>query len=234
MHYVMSLLLHTNPLLIYFIVAVVLLLESSGVPIVNNTLLLITGAFASLGHFNIWALAFAAIAGSVSGACLAYVIGAYSGRNMLFFLAKLLRIEQQKIFAVERWFRKSGLWMVFLSRMVPYARPFACFPAGMTHTNFVYFFVMALSGSIIWCGVLLSIGWHLGKRWGLAVHMMHQYTIPALCVVAILIATYALTMYAIKKRLQNSLSATQQNEHDTTKQEDHNLIEACAQPDTLR
>jgi len=98
--------------------------------------------------------------------------------------------------------------MVFLSRMIPYARPFACFPAGITQTNFIYFFIMALAGSIIWCSVLLSIGWHLGKRWQLAVHIMHQYTVPALCIVALLVAAYVLIMYSIKKRLQKSLRAT--------------------------
>jgi membrane protein DedA with SNARE-associated domain len=222
----MSLLLHTNPLLIYFIVAVVLLLESSGIPIVNNTLLLVTGALASLGHFNVWILAVAAIVGSISGACLAYCVGAYGGKNMLLLLAKWFRIEPQKISVVERWFHKSGLWMVFLSRMVPYARPFACFPAGMTHTNFVYFFVMALSGSIIWCSVLLAIGWHLGRRWILAVHMMQQYTIPALCLTAILIVIYGFIMYTIKQRLQNTLRAEKPDVSDAVEQENHNLIEA--------
>ncbi len=222
----MSLLLHTNPLLIYLIVAVILLLESSGVPVVNNTLLLLTGALASLGHFNIWALATAAIIGSVAGACLAYCIGAYGGRNMLFRLAKRFRIEHQKISMIEHWFRKSGLWMVFLSRMIPYARPFACFPAGMTHTNFVYFFIMALSGSIIWCSALLAVGWHLGRRWILAVHVMQLYTIPALCIIVLLIALYAFVMYAIKRRLQNSLLADKQNNKDKIEQEEHNLIEA--------
>jgi membrane protein DedA with SNARE-associated domain len=225
-HYVMSLLLHTNPLLIYFIVAVILLLESSGVPIVNNTLLLVTGALASLGHFNIWILAVSAIVGSVSGACLAYCIGAYGGQRMLLLLAKWLHIESQKIFVVECWFHKSGLWMVFLSRMIPYARPFACFPAGMTRTNFVYFFAAALSGSIIWCSALLAIGWHLGRRWILAVHMMQHYTIPALCLITLLVVAYGFIMYTIKKRLQHTLYTGQQGEDDEVKQEDHNLIEA--------
>jgi len=222
----MSLLLHTNPLLIYLIVAVVLLLESSGVPIVNNTLLLVTGALASLGHFNIWVLAVAAIVGSISGASVAYCIGAYGGRNMLLLLAKWFHIEPQKITVVERWFHRSGLWMVFLSRMIPYARPFACFPAGMTHTNFVYFFIMALSGSIIWCSALLAVGWHLGRRWILAVHMMQQYTIPAFCAIILLIAAYGFIMYTIKKRLQNTLRTEKQDEDGGVEQENHNLIEA--------
>ncbi len=225
MHYAMSLLLHTNPLLIYVIVAVILLLESSGVPIVNNTLLLLMGALASQGHFNVWVLAVAAIVGSVAGACLAYGIGAYGGRNMLLFLAKRLRIEPQKISIVERWFHKSGLWMVFLSRMIPYVRPFACFPAGMTHANFASFFVMALSGSIIWCSVLLAIGWHLGRRWILAVHIMQQYTVPTLFLIVLLIAVYGVIMYTIKKRLQSTLSIDKLDVDDEARQKDRNLIE---------
>lgn len=53
--------LHANPVFVYAIVIVILMLESSGVPITNTTLLLFVGALACLGQMNIWVLGGAAI-----------------------------------------------------------------------------------------------------------------------------------------------------------------------------
>jgi membrane protein DedA with SNARE-associated domain len=214
---VIHFLLHASPIIIYLIVAVVLMLESSGIPITNNTLLLCTGALASLGHVNIWALMIVAVAGSITGACLAYTIGAHGGRDILLRVARLVRVDVQKVDMIEHWFQKSGIWMVFLSRMTPYVRPFACFPAGITRMNFVQFFVSALCGSIIWCSVLLSIGWSLGRRWGLALHLMQHYTLPVLGVVVLLIALYVFAMYTIKSRLRTQFSSTTDEVRDHAK-----------------
>src|SRR5258708_3895608 len=182
------------------------MLESSGVPITNNALLLCTGALASLGNFNIWDLLIFAIAGSITGACLAYTIGARGGRDILLRIANFFHVDVQKVDVIEGWFQKSGIWMVFFSRMTPYVRPFACFPAGITRTNFAQFFMSALCGSIIWCSVLLSVGWSLGRRWELAFRLMQHYTLPVLGIVALLLALYAVAMYTMKKRLSTQFS----------------------------
>jgi len=137
--------LHTSPFLIYFLVAVILLLESSGVPITNNTLLLFTGALASLGQLNIGLLAIAAIVGSIAGACLAYYIGLRGGRRVLLRLASFFHVDTQKIEVMDGWFHKSGVWMVFFSRMTPFVRPFACFPAGFSRMIFTNFFFCSFS-----------------------------------------------------------------------------------------
>src|SRR5437016_4620799 len=153
--------------MIYLIVAVILLLESSGVPIVNNTLLIFTGALASFGHLTIWLLAVAAITGSITGACLAYIIGAYGGRRIILRLAAFFRVDDQKVRMAESWFQTTGVWMIFFSRMTPFVRPFACFPAGMARLAFLRFFIAASAGSLIWCSTMLCIGWNLGYRWKL-------------------------------------------------------------------
>ena len=131
MQTVTHVLLHTSPLLIYLLVACVLLLESSGIPILNSTLLLFTGALASLGHLHIVDLALFAVTGSVAGACLAYSIGRRGGQQVLLRLALRFHVDTAKVDIVEHWFQRSGAWMIFFSRMLPYVRPFACFPAGI-------------------------------------------------------------------------------------------------------
>jgi membrane protein DedA with SNARE-associated domain len=213
-HTVTHVLLHTSPLLIYLLVGCVLLLESSGVPILNSTLLLFTGALASLGHLQIEYLVLVAVTGSVCGACLAYAIGMRGGRQILFRLARLFRVEAGKVDIVERWFRRSGAWMIFLSRMLPYARPFACFPAGIAQMSFIRFFCCALAGSLIWCVTLLLVGWNLGKRWELAVSIIQQYTLPMVGLAVVLVALYIFSTRLIKRFLHTHLQASVKVVHD--------------------
>lgn len=205
MHTVTHVLLHTSPLFICLLVGCVLLLESSGVPILNSTLLLFTGALASLGHIGIVDLALFAVAGSVLGACLAYAIGKRGGRRVLFRLAVFFHLNMTKVDVVEHWFQRSGAWMIFFSRMLPYVRPFACFPAGIAQMGFMRFFCCALLGSLIWCVSLLAIGWNLGRRWELAVAAIQQYTVPALIFIMGLIVLYIFSMRLIKRFLHARL-----------------------------
>ena len=71
-----------------------LLLESSAVPIINSTLLLFTGALANLGHLDFWALAIVSILGSISGACLAYIIGRRGGRRLFLRLVGIFHVSE--------------------------------------------------------------------------------------------------------------------------------------------
>jgi membrane protein DedA with SNARE-associated domain len=216
---------HTNPLVIYVIVGLVLLLESSGIPIVNSTLLLLTGALASLGHLNIVALAIVAVLGSIGGACIAYVVGWRGGKLLLRRAASRLHIDTQKVQSVEDWFHRSGTRMIFLSRIIPYIRPFSCFPAGMSRMSFRRFFVAALSGSVIWCVGILAIGWNLGRRWRLAFYLMQTYTVPVVLVIVLAVVMYILIKLAIKRRLNARLQAATDGEVDVESQKDCDLLE---------
>lgn len=208
MHFFTDIVLHTNPLWVYILVPVILLLESTGVPIINSTLLLFTGALASQGHFNIWVLGSGAMIGSIIGAVIAYHIGASGGRHVLLRMMRFFRIDVRKLELVEGWFRRFGIGLVFWSRIIPYIRPYSCFPAGMTHMHFVPFFTSAALGSIVWCSVALAVGWHLGKRWELAVRLLQEYTLPTLCGIALLLVLYLVASYYIKRFISARLQAT--------------------------
>ncbi|HEY6539329.1 MAG TPA: DedA family protein [Ktedonobacteraceae bacterium] len=227
----MSLVYHlihnTNPLWIYLIVGVFLLLESSGIPIVNSTLLLLMGALASLGHLNIVALAVVSIAGSVTGACLAYAIGWRGGGRLLRRAATRLRIDTRKIHLLEQWFHRAGARMIFFSRIIPYIRPFSCFPAGIARMPFRRFFVAAASGSVVWCVGMLALGWNLGRRWKPALSLMQRYTVPAVLVILLLLAAYCVVRMMIKRRLDARLQEIPGGAPgaDADSQSDHDLLE---------
>lgn len=216
---------HANPLLIYVIVALVLLLESTGIPITNNTLLLFTGALAALGHLNIWLLTISAIFGSSVGAYCAYTLGKWKGQGVLRRIAVLFRVDAKKMSVAENWFQKSGAWMIFFSRMTPYVRPFACFPAGISRMPLQRFFIAALAGSIIWCFTLVRIGAALGPHWRIALTLLQSYTIPTCVTLVLLVVLYFSGRYAITRYLRShghtGLSDTKAEEQRC----DSNLLE---------
>lgn len=194
---------HASPLLIYVIVALVLLLESSGIPITNNTLLLFTGALAALGHLNIWLLTIAAIVGSTAGACSAYTLGKWKGQIVLRRIVVLFHVDAKKMRIAENWFQKSGAWMIFFSRMTPYVRPFACFPAGISRMPFPRFIIAALIGSILWCIALVRIGAALGPHWRLALTLMQSYTIPTCATLISLVVLYFVGKFLIHRQVRS-------------------------------
>lgn len=201
LHGLLQIIFYSSPIVVYLVVASMLLLESSAVPIVNTTLLLAAGALASLGHVDIWVLMVAAILGSVSGACLAYGIGLRGGRAICVRLASLFRIDAKKVEMTERWFQRNGMWMVFFSRVTPYVRPFACFPAGISRMPFGRFFVAALMGSTIWCVVMLNIGLALGRRWGLALRLIRHYTVFTVGVLVLMVIVYFVVTSGVRRYL---------------------------------
>ena len=224
-YYLTQIIFHASPLLVYLLVAIMLLLESSGVPLINMTLLLLTGALASLAHLNIWVLIASAILGSTSGACLAYLIGLRGGRRIFLRLASLFHIDAQKVNMTERWFQKAGVWMVLLSRITPYLRPFACFPAGISGMPFGRFFLAALAGSTIWCVVMLNIGLALGRRWRLALHLMRYYTFPTICTLVLVIALYFVITSVTKRYLRSQAGSAPGSGDDVDEQNSHDLLE---------
>ncbi|HEY1348466.1 MAG TPA: DedA family protein [Ktedonobacteraceae bacterium] len=216
MDFLLTMYQHLAPVPTCLLVAGLLLLESSGIPVINTTLLLFTGALAALGRVQLGWLMVAAVAGSTLGACLAYALGRHYGEFLLLRLARLLRIDARKVLLAERWFLRAGGRMILISRLVPYIRPFACFPAGISAMPFPRFLLMACSGSIIWCVSLLIVGWELGPRWQLALQLVQTSTLPTLGVLLLLVVGYIFVRQKIhryvKARLDESEKASSQRE----------------------
>lgn len=208
---------HVSSPLIYLLVAVMLCLESTGIPLINTTALLFTGAMAAQGKLDLGLLMVVALLGSTLGGCCAYGLGRCYGEKFLFRLAHLLRIKEEKMILAQRWFQRAGGRMIFLSRILPYIRPFACFPAGIAAMPFLRFLLAAASGSLIWCVTMLIVGWELGPRWKLAFFLVQTYTLPTLGMLLLLLAAYFFIRRALNGYLKKRLSVEVEepaSEHD--------------------
>ncbi len=92
--------------------------------------------------------------------------------------------------------------MIFLSRILPYSRPFACFPAGISHMPFRRFFLAALGGSLLWCISMLAVGWALGRKWKEALYIIQVYTLPVILMIVLAVAVFLFVKYGLLRRIR--------------------------------
>lgn len=178
------------PLAVYGFVLLWLAAESCGVPLPNELVLLLTGSLAAEGHISPYILVAVAVVGSLIGAGVAYAIGKVGGRRAVLRWGRFVRLDKERFASVEQWFARSGPIAIFLSRITPFVRTVASFPAGVLRMPLRKFFLATFIGSLIWCAVLVGVGDALGNDYTIALRLIQQYTIPAVIVLVALIGGY--------------------------------------------
>ena len=154
------------PVAIYGFVFLWLAAESCGVPLPNELVLLLTGSLAAQ-HHDLWEiviLTLVATFGSLVGASAAYFIGLRGGRGAVVRFGRYVRLDEHRLDAVERWFERSGPVAIGLARITPFVRTVASFPSGVLRMPLRLFFTATLLGSLIWCAVMVGLGYLLGKN----------------------------------------------------------------------
>ena len=177
---------------VYLFVFVWLAAESTGLPLPNEIVLLLAGSLAGRpGHgLSAILLVIVALVGSLLGASIAYSIGRRGGRAAVLRLGRRFRLDERRLDSVEAWFARSGAVAIFLSRITPFVRTVASFPAGMLRFPPRTFLLASLLGSLLWCAVMVGLGNALGANYEVALRLIEQYTLPAIVVVVVLVAGY--------------------------------------------
>jgi membrane protein DedA with SNARE-associated domain len=178
------------PPLIYGFIVLWLALESCGLPLPNEIVLLAAGSLAGQGLLSPVLLVLVATASSVLGASAAYEIGKRGGRAAVLRYGRYIRLDEHRLDAVERWFERSGAVAIALSRITPFVRTVASFPAGMLQLRYRTFLIAATLGSLVWCTVMVTLGVLLGSNYTVALRLIERYTLPAILVIALLFAGY--------------------------------------------
>ncbi|MEO7003713.1 MAG: DedA family protein [Ktedonobacterales bacterium] len=180
------------PLAIYGFVFLWLAAESCGLPLPNELVLLLAGSLAAQRHdwWEIVALTLVATLGSLLGASAAYAIGLRGGRGAVVHFGRYIGLDEHRLDSVERWFERSGQVAIGLSRITPFVRTVASFPAGVLRMPLRLFLGATFFGSLIWCAVMVGLGYVLGKNYDIALRLIEQDTIPAIVVIVLLFVGY--------------------------------------------
>lgn len=150
---------------IYILVGVVIGVESLGIPLPGEIVLVSSALLASQhGEIDPYILGACATAGAIIGDSIGYAIGRKGGRPLLAWMGKKFpkHFGEAQIAMAERSFQKWGMWAVFFGRFVALLRIFAGPLAGVLRMPYWKFLIANVLGGIVWAGgttaVIYSVG----------------------------------------------------------------------------
>jgi membrane protein DedA with SNARE-associated domain len=146
----------------YLAVFVLVGVESLGIPLPGETMLITAGIYAgTTHHLSIAGVIGASIAGAIIGDNLGYLVGYKGGLPFLRRYGRYIRLNESGLRLVRYLFSKYGGRVVFFGRFVSILRTYAAFFAGTSHMRWGRFFVFNALGGIIW-----SVAYGLAAYYG--------------------------------------------------------------------
>ena len=170
---------------------ILMFFESCSVPIPSEVILPFAGYLVFMGQLNVWIiLTFSTIAG-ILGSLVDYYIGLKGVQTLIKhkILGKVL-LSTAQLQVAEKWFLKHGSIMVFISRIIPGFRTTFSFPAGAAKMKLSKFIAFTTAGCLLWNGILIYLGWYLGKNWTQVAGITRYLIIAAMVVITIVVVVY--------------------------------------------
>ncbi len=153
--------------------------ESSGLPIPGETGLIAAAVLASTGKLEIAIVIPLAAAGAIVGDNLGYLIGRKGGRWLLERPGPFLRQRNNVLTVGEPFFERHGPKAVFFGRFVLGLRVWASWLAGATRMHWRSFVVWNALGGIAWATAIGLLAYYLGHSASNAVQAFGIYGLVA-------------------------------------------------------
>ena len=173
-----------------------MLLESALIPVPSEVIMPFSGFLVATGEFNFFYALLAGTLGNLAGSVIAYYIGLSVGRNLILKYGKYVFIDEGHLDLADRWFKKYGDWIIFVSRNLPAVRTYISLPAGISKMNILKFSIYTLIGSLPWNFALLYTGVLMKKNW----ETILKYTI--ILDVIVIIAGIIFAIWFLRKRIK--------------------------------
>ena len=164
-------------------------IESACIPLPSEIIMPFSGYLVFKSEFTLLGVALAGAIGCVLGSLIAYFIGAYGGRSLVYKYGNYVLISHRDLNLADRWFERHGGITVFVGRLLPVIRTFIALPAGISRMPLLPFVIYTFSGSFIWCYVLGWIGFKLGESWNTLGPYFHKFD-TAIAVVLVIGAVW--------------------------------------------
>lgn len=147
----------------YGLVVVVVALESAGVPLPGETVLVSAAVYAGTTHnMNIAGVIGAAAAGAIVGDNIGFWIGREAGPPILERFGDMAGLDARRRKLGQYLFLRYGGAIVFFGRFVAFLRAYAALLAGVNRLEPLRFFVFNATGGVAWATIFGLGGYALG------------------------------------------------------------------------
>jgi membrane protein DedA with SNARE-associated domain len=150
----------------YFTVALLMLIESTFLPMPSEVVVPFAAYKAAQGDLNVLLVIIFGTVGALSGSLINYTLAYYLGRPIVYSFAdsrvgKLFLLSKEKVIHAEDYFRRNGKSSTFIGRLVPGIRHLISIPAGLAKMNLRDFMLFTFMGAGMWNIILAIIGYYV-------------------------------------------------------------------------
>ena len=148
----------------YWAVGLIVCLESMGLPLPGEAVLVIAALYAGSQHdLNIWGIIGSATAGAILGDNAGFLLGREFGYRLLLRYGRYVGLSDARIKLGQYLFQRHGGKVVFFGRFVAILRILAAFLAGANRMEWRRFLVANAAGGILWACVFGLGAYTFGK-----------------------------------------------------------------------
>jgi len=166
----------------YWLVGLIVGLESLGLPLPGETILVLAAIYAATEpSFNIWVVIAVATFGAIIGDNIGYWLGSRYGYALLLRYGERIGMFESRIKLGQYLFLRHGAKVVFLGRFVALLRILAAFLAGLNRMPWRAFLMANATGGVIWAAVFGLGGFMFGK----ALLQLHHALAPVVFALAL-------------------------------------------------
>jgi membrane protein DedA with SNARE-associated domain len=149
----------------YWIVGAAVGLESMGIPLPGETILVSAAVYAgATGHLDIVGVVLAATIGAIAGDNVGFLIGRRFGYPLLVRYGYLFRMTTSRIKLGRFLFLRHGGKLVFFARFVAVLRALAALLAGVNCMPWRRFLIFNAAGAVAWAGGYGMLAYLFGER----------------------------------------------------------------------
>ena len=206
MSFITSMLGHLN----YGTIFVLMLLESTVIPVPSELVVAPAAYHAAGGNLDIWLVILFSTLGADVGATINYLAGWYLGRPIIYKFANskwghLCLLNQEKVEKSERYFEKHGMVATITGRLLPGIRHLISIPAGLSRMNYWKFLLYTTIGAGTWHSILALLGHYMHafvpeEQLNEKILEYGEYIKFGLIILVIIACLYFLLKWYIKKK----------------------------------
>ena len=167
---------------------VLIMLESTLVPIPSELVMPFAGYLAHTGEFSLPVILVINSVAALVGSGLCYWIGMAGGKPLLVKYGKFIGVRRKDIDRTEAYFSRHGKATILIGRFLPVVRHIISIPAGIARMPLPGFFLQTFIGATIWGSVLIFIGYELGNWATIAEKLKHVDLLIGVAILAVLLA----------------------------------------------
>ncbi len=183
---VLSLIEHYGYLAVFFGV----MLESIGVPLPGETILIASGVLAQRGHLELWYAIPLGVLGAVVGDQIGYWIGREGGRPFVLRWGRYVRITPERLSRAEAFFARHGGKAVFFARFFAGLRVFGALVAGISRMHWRTFALYNALGGLVWATAAVVVGYLLGGSLSLVERWLGRATLLLAVLAGLALGSY--------------------------------------------